>query len=429
MKFKHWKEAENRSSEFKLKIESINGEIETMESEARDENIDVEKRGVIIETLQAKVESRNELQRAYDDAITAYDELKAEEERQIGLLNNVCTNRIKERVEIRDERDKRADIVETRQYELAYAHYIRSGDDLEVRNLINSQDRPNAGIFVPKTLVARIEDELMSGGMIMSLCDNVSVKGITEYPVVDSKTDPEQHNELGGLEKTQKEIAFSSVDMEAQFIAETLTTTKKFETDSLEVFWEWLMRELPDAVKRVVDRHILFGGQGSNDGIHGILTNTNDRFVATLAVHVLNFNTANVARAMLSDTASNVTFLMHPSTFFNSYMGLTGADGHPIFQIMTQNIGQPVYSMGGYNVLTTDKLPAYEAAAPGQAYMVAGDFRAMLLNFPDGMSPKITRDPYTQMKKNLIDYLSEIYVGGNITRLGCFVKLTKGPLA
>lgn len=421
MKFLHWKEAEKRANEIKAEMDALNTEISVGETEARSEEITVEKREEVITGLRAKVEKRDGLQTEYNDAAQARDDLKAAEERQIGLLTNLTTSRVVERTKDMDE-----NILESRSYELAWAKYVKTGDGSEARALLNTQGQAEGGILVPKTLANKIEDTLMTGGRLINLCDTISIKGITEYPVVGKKSDPELHDETGESKK-EKDIELLSVMMNPQFVSEILRTTRKFEEDSISAFWDWLMAELPDALRRVIDRKILIGGQAAKEGIHGILTNTNAQFVSTLAGHKLNFNTANQAVAKLDDgVEDNVTLVMHRETFYNDVMGLTGTDGHPIWKQVSDNItGRPAFTVGGYPVVFSKELPAYSSADAGKAYMVAGNFKAMKLNFPKGMIVRLIRDDITEMQDNIVRYLSEIYVAGNITRLGSFVKVTK----
>ena len=322
---------------------------------------------------------------------------------------------------------EKENILETRSYELAWANYIRTGNDAEVRALVSTQNPESAGVLVPTTLVNRIEDTLRTGGRILALCSITSVKGITEHPIAKSRTNPAWHDETGTDKKVRKAITLTSVSMEPQFIAEILETTRKFENDSISAFWDWLISELPDALRRVVDREILTGAQSGKNGIRGILTNTETMFVETLATHTLYFNSANEAVSLLDDGAtSNVTAVMNKKTFLQNVMGLTGTDGHPIWQqVMTTNLNRPAFFFGGYPVVFTDDLPAYDAATAGQTYMLFGDFTAMKLNFPNGMAPSLIRDELTRKDENIIEYLSEIYVGGNVVRPGSFVKVTK----
>lgn len=425
MEFKHWKEAEIRVNDLKAQIDDLDSGICALETEAQDKEISVEKRDKLIEDVRQKVEERDSLQAEYDETVGVRDKLKATEEKQFGIIANVSTKRINERAKLQKEEDM--DIYETRAYELAWANYIKTGNDAEVRGLVNTQTAGSAGLLVPRNLVNAIGDKVRTAGRILALCDIINFQGITEYPVAGTRSDPEIHDETGTAVKKEKDISILSVSMEPQFIAEILRTTRKFEADSISAFWDWIMAELPDALRRVIDKKIFSGGQAGKDGIHGILTNTNSDFVATLSTHILDFNTANQAVALLDDgVEDNVTMVMNRKTFFNDVMGLAGTDGHPIWkQVSDVSSGKPKFVMGGYPVEFTKELPEYAAATSGQPYIVAGDFKAMKLNFPEGFAPNIIRDEITEMDKNIIRYLSEIYVAGNITRLGHFVKVTK----
>jgi len=419
LKFKHWKEADSKVVELRTSIEAIDAEVLTMETEARDTSTDTDKRDALLADLTSRSEVRTALQTELNDVTAARDELRAKEESQFSMLNNLRSDRIAGRAAAKSTDN----VLETRQYELAWARAVKTGDQTEVRQLISTPDNQ---MLIPSTLYNRIADLLFTGGRLISLCNRVEIKGITEYPLVNSKSDPALHDEVGGLAKKEKEILLDSVLMNPQFIAETLQITKKFEADSIEAFWNWLWRELPDALMRVVDGLILNGSQAANAGIHGILTNTDARFVASIS-QTPGFNTPNEAIAMLDEgTEESLALVMNRQTFYSNFMGLTGTDGHPIYSIVPGTQGRrSTFILGGYPVVFSNSLPAYATAAAGDTYMVAGDFNAYTLNFPLGMQTTLTRDPYTDSKKNLINYVSEIYAAGNITRLQSFAKVTK----
>ena len=422
-KFKHWREAEARASELKTELETLLEALEKDTAEARREDMAVETRDALITTIEAAVARQAELQGEYDEAVAETETLKTEETRQFGLLANVEKRKVDERMTNREEKN----VLETRAYELAWVNYIRTNDATEVRELISTQNDESAGVMVPTTLVNKIEDTFRTGGRILALASITSIKGITEHPVAKSRTNPAWHDETGATEKPEKKIALTSVSIDPQFIAETLRVTRKFENDSVSAFWDWLNAELPDALLRVVDKELLYGAQSGVSGIRGVLTNESSLFVATMGTHTLNFNTANTAVSYLDDgAANNVVAVMNKKTFLQNVMGLVGTDGHPIYQqVATTNLNRPSFFFGGYPVVFTDDMPAYDEATAGLAYMLFGDFTALRVNFPNGFAPNLIRDELTQKKKNIIEYLSEIYVGGNIVRPGSFVKVTK----
>jgi len=418
MDFLHWKEAEKRTGELDTALAEIDTEIAELDAEAKNDATTVDRRDAILKEIPLLLSKRQSTQTEQDTVVAARDKLKATEERQVGLLSNMMTNNSSARAAALSR-----DITETRQYELAWTRAVMIGDYSEVRNLLSSADNT---LLVPKTLANRIEDVMKTGGRIINLCSQESIKGISEWPIANLYSDPEMYEEKSTGAKKEKEITLSSVTMEAQFIAEILNMTRKFETDSVEAFWAWIMAELPDALLRVIDRKILTGSQAATEGIHGILTNTKELFVSTLESAVIDFNVANRAIALLDEGVDdNVTIVMHRETFFNNVAGLKDTSDRPIYVAPTDNTARIRHSMCGYPVVFSPALPSYDAAPDGEAYMVAGNFNAYKVNFPDGRNASIVRDNLTWMDRNRVRYLSEIYVAGNITRLRSFAKVTK----
>jgi len=422
--YKHWKEASKRADEIKVESDALETQVNALRAEIADKDLDVEARESKIGELQDLVEAQNKLRADYDKAISARDTLRTKENDQLGLVRNINAQRIAERLEATSEA-----LYASKRYELAWAGYIKTGNDAEVRQLISTVDTSAGEIVTPTTLVDRIESKLRTGGRLVRLCRLEQIKGLTEHPVAVSASDPDWHEEAGSTQKVEKQITLTSVQIDPQFVAETLATTKKFEADSIEAFWGWLMAELPDALLRKIDREILHGAAAGTNGIRGILTNTNTLFVVEVTGVLLDFNIANLAVGMLDDgTEDNTTIVMNRLTFFNNIRGLKGADGHPIWT-SSGNEERPQFYLGGFPVTFNSSLKAYDDADEGDVFMVAGDFNAMLLNFPQGMSPTLVRDALTRKKDNIVEYLSEIYVGGNITRPGSFAVIKKGDVS
>jgi len=420
--FKHWREADKRAVEIKAEIEALNVQIEASRSDISDRDLDVEKREALLGELKSMVDTQTRLKAEYDKIVENREELRARENDQISLEKAISTQRVVERYEAAS-----GHLYSSKRYELAWANYIRSGNEAEVRQLISTVDSGTGKIVVPTTLVNRIESRLRTGGRLVRLCRVENIKGLTEHPVSVSTTDPNWHDETG-TQKGEKTITIASIEIDPQFVAETLATTKKFEADSIEAFWGWLFTELPDALLRKIDREILYGLATGVNGIRGILTNANSLFVVHVTGVLMDFNIANIGVSALDDgTEDNTTVVMNRRTFFDNIRGLRGDDGHPIWT-SSSNEEKPKFFLGGFPVVFNSSLPAYDDADEGDVFMVVGDFNAMLLNFPEGMSPKLIRDELTRKKENVVEYLSEIYVGGNITRPGCFAVLEKGEI-
>jgi len=419
--YKHWKDADKRAKALREESEQLNTRIGAHRTAIANTEIDVEARETLLSELSDMVDQSNRITEEYDKAIEVRDGLRVKENQQIGLADSVNSVRINGRVSMSSD-----DVIASRSYAHAWAGYIRTGDDAEVRQLISTTENATSGILVPKLLMDRIEDAIHKGGRILSLCTIDEIKGLTSHPVVASKSNPNWHEETGADEKEEKEIKFTSVDINPEFVAEVLAITKKFEALSIEAFWAWLLAELPDAIKRKIDGEILIGPQSGTSGIRGILTNTNTAFVGRIEAPVMDFNIVNNAVGHLGDgTEENITVVMNRLTFFNNIQGLRGADGHPIYTSSADNDKVKFY-INGFQVVFNSTLPPFDQATVDQDFMVVGDFKGFFLNFPDGKTPRVIRDEISRKKENIVEYLPEVLVGGNITRLHNFVAVRKG---
>lgn len=420
MKFKHWKEAEKREMELKESIDKENGDIKTMETEARSEDIEVEKRDILIKDIETKVESRKKLQEEYDEAVREKEKLKNTEERQFGMIDNLSKNRIEERNNNMDEEEN---VYGTLEYRNAWIESVKIGDKSIVSRFLNTATAADGGAVVPTELAEKLNDALMQGGRILHLCNVSTIKAVLEEPIVDTKTDPEVHKETDESKKKEKQVKLGVIKLDPEYISEILPVTKKFESLSNDAFWEWLLRELPDALLRTMDTLILSSDQ--TGGIKGIMTNTNVKLVIVIDA-TLDFNTGNKAVAELDDgSEENTTVIMNRKTYFSNILGMTDTTGKPIYKILTDNAGKPKYFYSGFPVKFNSSVKSYNEAVAGDIYMVVGDFQAFRVNLPNGLEPEITRDALTRKDEGIVEYSNDILAAGDVAKMKAFTLVKK----
>ena len=86
------------------------------------------------------------------------------------------------------------------------------------------------------------------------------------------------------------------------------------------------------------------------------------------------------------------------------------------------NVGDP---LDGVTVLHTDALPNYADASSGDAYMLVGDLKSILANFPNGRDIKFIFDDKSKAEEDLVKVVGRILAGIGYTKPNQFVQVKK----
>lgn len=394
--------------------------IERKAEMAKDETIEVEARELLINEVASEKANLEKLEARAEQLKIDAKEAQEREEREFSMDNRLSSEGIAENVV------ERKSIYETIEYRDAYFESIKKNDMSIVQRFVSTNDSGTSTggeVVVPVMIMNEIQDRIMQGGRIASLCKIVSMATLLEIPFVVSTTGASIHIE-GSEAPAEEEIELKNIMLNPDFIKKWIGVTDKMEAMSISDFGTWLMKEMVDKILAKLDEQILLGAQ--TDAVKGITTNTDVLRVNDLTAHVLNFNTPNSAVALLDDgTENNAVIVMNRKTFLNNVMALVDTTGQPIYRIMNDNMGKPSFMFGGYRVVFSNLLPAYDTATTGQVYAVVGDFSGYLLNTPKGYAVNLERNPYSKMKENIIEYVAKLLVAGDVASPLSFVNVKK----
>lgn len=398
----------------------IKGKVE----EARSEEITVEQRGILLDDIELMQQELNTIDSQIERMGVLETQNPISEPRP--AIQRIMEGLDSTSIRAREQRTD-TNIYDTIEYRNAWAESVRQGNNTIVERFLSAQSTPSAGTLIPTTLQNKIDDTFENDSLLQRY-NVTNIKGLTEIPYVESKTDPEWHTEVGGdgkpSKKKEKDVKFNTASLTPEYLSEILKTTKKFEALTIDAFWSWLERELPNAIRRKVLAGSLTAPQSGVYGTRGILTNTDTNLVVKVERN-LSFNSGNEAIGSLGDELGELTAVMNKQTFFNDILGMTDTTGKPIFKVLEDNTGKAKYFYNGLPVEFNSNIPEYSKATAGESYMIIGDLKAYQLNFPLGYKPEVLRDPYTESDVNIIKYRSEIMVGGNVTKRHSIAKLVK----
>lgn len=370
---------------------------------------EVEARSAELDSMVETSENTEEIEKATEERALLNErkaELKDLEERK-ALSEELNTGAKPEIIEERKEERKMKDIKEFRnsaEYVNAYAEYIKSGNDEEVRSLL-TQNVGEAGTIAVPDSVYDIVKTAWEKSNIMALVKKISVAGNMKVQFEISGGDAVIHDEGSGA-VTEEELSLGVVSLVPVSIKKWISISDEGLDMRGQAFLNYIYDELTYRIAKKAES-ILIGKI--------VALNTTASANAPYAKKVkAGAAVGTIAQALgqLSDEATNPVVVMNKATW-SAFKAAQYANGYAV----------DVFE--GLNVYFTSALPALSSASENTVYAIVGDFgMGALANFPNGEAIQIKVDDKSNMKSDLVDVLGREYVAVEPIACGAFVNLT-----
>ena len=347
-------------------------------------------------------------------AINAEMEARKAIEAQKAEIRNAVAQGAGEVIEtIKMEERKTMTLAELRssaEYIDAFAEYIKSGDDTEIRNKLTTinDTTPNGTATVPvPTFVYDIVKTAWEREGITSRVRKAYLKGNLKVGFEISGSDAQIHAE-GAAAVSVEDLVLGIVDLVPQTIKKVVQISDEVYDLRGEAFLRYIYDELTYRIaKKAADTlvgKILACGTVSTTTCPGV-----PKVTAASA----SLGTVAEAIANLSDEAANPVIMMNKLTW-STFKALQAAG----------NYGYDPFE--GLDVVFNNTITAYSAATTGVAYMIVGDLdHGALMNFPNGDDIQFKFDDMTLKKEDLIEVLGRLPVAMGVVAPNAFVKVTK----
>ena len=362
--------SEVESTEEVEKLDELNEEVDALNEEAQ-QITEAEEQNEVAETLEEKPEVKAQ-------AKEVSMEIKKEE--------NV--------MEMRN----------TKEYINAYAEYIKSGKDEEVRTLL-SENVDGGTIAVPDFVLDEVKTAWDKNDLL-SLVRRTNVKGNLKVQFEISGSDAVIHTE-GAYAVDEEELIEGIVELSPVSIKKWISISDEVMDLRGEEFLRYIYDELTYRIaKKAADTLIskitaLSGTASSSAPAVGIITKA--PAMDTVAEAVAN----------LSDDATNPTIVMNKLTY-------------SAFKSVQYNNNYGADPFEGLRVVFNNSLPAYGTASTNDIYMIVGDFGyGAIANFPNGEGIDIKFDELSRKKEDLVEILGREYVALGVVANKAFVQVKK----
>ena len=371
-------------------------QLEARQAEIAGENRDemtteeIEARANELEAIKAELEARKQ---------------KAAEEAEARKAVENGAGEIKE--EIREEKTMTIEeIRSSKEYVDAYAEFIKTGKDDEVRSLLTTNATAATGYVPVPTLVDDIVRHAWENENILSRVRKTGFTGNVKVAFELSADGAYIHSE-GSTAPTEEALTLGIVELKPENIKKWITISDEMMEATGEGFLRYVYEELAYQVMKKLSYEIV------SDIADAANTTNQSNAVGIPKVNKdPGLNTINQAANNLSDEAQNIVVIMNPLTKTN-------------FQAAYAAGNFAVDPFAGLPVLTSGKLPAFDTASANDTYAIVGDLSAVQVNFPAGEGLKLIEDKYSLAEKDLVKLVGRVFAAHDVVAPGRLVRLTK----
>ena len=298
------------------------------------------------------------------------------------------------------------EIRNSKEYIDAYANYIKTGKDEELRALLTT-NTTYSGNYAP---VPEIVDEIVHTAWekvgLMNLVRKTYIKGNLKVGFEISADGAVVHTE-GAARPSEEALVLGIVELKPESIKKWITVSDEALDLGGEAFLRYVYDEITYRIAKKAQEYLLSkitaltaSPTSSAVGI-GII----DDGAPTLTI-------VSECLGELSDEAANPVIVMNKATY-PKFIAAQAAGGYNFDPFM----GLPVYF--------DSTIPTYSSTATTGNWLVVGDFGiGAQANFPNGEEINLKFDDLSLAESDLVKIVGREYVGLGVVGNYCFCKVT-----
>ena len=365
---------EQRAAEIRIEMESEDADLDALAEEARQ----MEERK---NAIRKEAEERAKLAESIAIGMTGENK---EEYKEKEIMSNM-------------------EIRKSHEYNMAFAEYIKTGDDTECRALLTE----NVSGKVP---VAEYAENAVRTAWnregIMSRVRKTFLKGNLKIGFEISADGAYVHTEAANTATTEESLVLGVTNLIPQSIKKWLQISDEVYDMKGEEFLTYIYDELTYRIaKKAADLLVA--------AIVACTTGSSDNHPAQGQITATTITVGLTAQALaeISDEASDPVIIMNKATW-GKFKAAQAANGY----------GYDPFE--GLPVLFNDSLASFDAATTGVCYAIVGDLGVgAQANYPNGAEIEIKMDDKTKMEYDLVRILGRQYVGLGVVAPKAFCKI------
>ena len=339
------------------------------------------------------------------------DELEsraAEEAKKVELRKAVAAGEVGEVVQ-KIEEEKREmktneEIRASKEYTEAFARYLVSENDAEVRSLL-TENVDGGSVPVP-ALVDEIIRTAWEKNEILRRVKKTQIRGNLKVAFERVATGASAHTE-GAAAPAEETLKLGIVTMVPANIKKWIRVSD----EAIAMGGEALVRYVYDELIYQIVKKL------TDDVVTDIKNApTSATSVAACVAQITSAPTVvavATAFANLSDEATDPVVIMNKLTYAN-------------FKAAAAAAGFAMDPFEGLPVLFNNSLKAYNSASSNEVYAIVGDLKGESVNYPEGEGVKVVYDDKSEAEKDLVKIVGRQYAAHALTACGRFCNIKKG---
>ena len=312
---------------------------------------------------------------------------------------------VKQSFEEREERNimTNAEIRKSHEYNVAYANYIKTGNDAECRALLT--ENVSGTVPVAEYVEGRVRTAWERDG-ITSRVRKTFLKGNVKIGYEISADGAVIHTEAANSAVTEESLTLGIVNLVPQSIKKWISISDEVYDLAGEEFLDYIYDELTYRIAKKLADAIIADIEACGTASTGSLP-----AVPKITATTVTLGLVAQAMANLSDEAVDPVVMMNKSTW--------GA-----FKAAQASANYAYDPFEGLPVVFNDSISAFSAATTGVTYAIVGDLGlGAQANFPNGQEIEIKFDDKTKMEYDLVRILGREFVGHAVVAPKAFVKI------
>ncbi len=379
-----------------MKHDDIQLRLKEIETEMTADDADLEKLSAEVDALQAR-----------EADLRARAESAKELRARVAGAQVKAIDSTKSAVEVRKEGKNMPEFRNSKEYINAFAEYVKSGDDAELRSLISA----NGGgeIEVPDFVADKIE-AAWQNDPIMQRLNRVSVKGNYTVGFEISGTDAVIHLE-GTEAPAEEQLTLGKVTLVPQNIKKWISVSDEVMDLKGQAFLDYVYDEIDYKIVKKAGQTALAAAVTA-----ALSTDNSLPYVATLKANLDAATIVSAEAELTADEATDVVAVMTRKTHA-ALRKLQISSG--------QNVGDPFDGIEAVRVSAGTLSDYSDTLAEDTPYMIVGDLDGITANFPNGNEVKFIFDEYTLAPEDMIRIIGRLFVGIAVTKPGYLTVVTK----
>ena len=317
-------------------------------------------------------------------------------------------------IEVKKEEKKMEEFRNTKEYINAYAEYIKSNDDKELKSLIttNGYSTGNSATIEVPDMVYDIVKTAWEREDLLAKVRRLSVKGNLKVQFEVSGDAAVKHMEGYG-EVSEESLVLGVVSLTPVSFKKWISISDEALDLRGEDFLNYIYDEITYRIaKKIADELVgIVAALPTSLSANG--SGVYDKVSANKITKAPGVGVIAEAIANLSDETRDITVVMNKLTY-------------AAFKEAQYAANYSVDPFEGATVVFNNTLPAYSSASANDVYAIVGDFNhGALINTPNGDGIELKFDDTTLMTSDLVRILGRRFAGVNAVADKAFCNIAK----